>query len=90
MGNGGAGGVDGHHVLLRVLDALADCFGNFSGLTQAIADLALTVTDNHQCGKLHDTAALDGLGNTVEVDDFFNKFVGFSFKSCHFVFLLPY
>ena len=83
MRNGRAGGIDGDHILLGVFDALADGFGHFSSLTQAVADLTLTVADHHQRGKLHHAAAFDGLGNTVEVDDFFDIFALFSFKSCH-------
>ena len=42
---------------------------NFSSLAQAVANGALAVADNNQRGELHDTAALDGLGNTVERND---------------------
>ena len=87
--NGAAGQGDGDHVLLGVLDALADRLGHFSGLAKAETDLALAVADDHQSGELHDAAALDRLGYTVGADDFFDELAGFSFKSCHLsVFLL--
>ena len=37
------------------------------------ADLALTVTDDHEGGQLHATAALDGLRNALDGDDAFLK-----------------
>ena len=83
MRNGIPGHSDGDHILLCILDALADCFGHFGCLTQAKADLALAVADYHQDGELHDTAALNGLADAVEIDQFFDIFAGRFFKSRH-------
>ena len=89
MGDGGTGQGDGEHVLLGGFQALADCLGDLSSLAQAETDLALLVADDDQSGELHHTAALDGLGDTVQGNDFFHVLAGFSFKSRHFRFLLP-
>ena len=82
MGNGGAGQRNLDHVLLRVCNALQDCFGNFSRLAEAVAHGALAVADNNQSGELHDTAALDGLGNAVQVNDLFDHFRAIVFLGC--------
>ena len=85
MRNGGAGQGHGDHVLLGSLQTLADRFGNFSSFAKAVTDLAFSVADDHQRGELHDTAALNGLGNTVEGNELFHVFARFTFKSGHFV-----
>ena len=43
VGNGGPAQGDGVHVLLGVLDALADGLADFAGLAHAVAHLALAV-----------------------------------------------
>jgi hypothetical protein len=83
MGQGGARQGDGDHVLLGGLDALADGLGNFGGLAQAVADLALAVAHDHQGGEFHNPAALHGLGNAVQVYDFFDILALLSLKSRH-------
>ena len=83
MGNGAPGEGNGNHVLLGVLDALADSLRHLGGLTQTEADLTLAVTDDHQGGELHDTTTLNGLGNAVRSDYLFNVLALLSFKSSH-------
>ena len=68
--NGGALKGNGADVLLCILKALADSVGNFVRLTHAKAYDTVAVTNNNQCGKLHDTSALNGLGYTVYSYDF--------------------
>ena len=46
------------------------------GLAQAEAHAALAVANDDQCGELCDAAALNGLGNAVEGNDFFAEFLG--------------
>ena len=55
-------------ILLGVLNALADRVRNFAGLADAEADGAVAVADDDQRGKLEDTAAFYGFGNTVDGD----------------------
>ena len=89
MGDGGAGQGHGDHVLLGVLDALADGLGHLGGLAQAEAHAALLIAHHHQGGELEDTAALDGLGYAVQGNELLHELAGFSFKSSHCRFLLP-
>ena len=48
---------------------LADGVRNFSGLADAEAHDAVAVANDHQSGELHNTAALNGLGNAVDSHD---------------------
>src|SRR5699024_3514037 len=57
------------HILLGGAFTLADGFGHFAGLADAVADVAFAVTHDDQRGELHDAAALDSLGDTVDGDD---------------------
>ena len=74
--DGGPAQGDGNDVLLGVLEALADGFGNLVGLAHAEADAALAVAHYAQSGELRNTAALDGLADAVEGYDLLNKFGG--------------
>src|SRR5690606_14966815 len=60
---------DAEEVLLRLLVTLGARRGNLLGLAVADTDLAVAVTDDHQCGEAEPTAALDDLGHTVDRDD---------------------
>ena len=60
---------DRDHVLLGDLDALLDGRRNFLGLAGTEADPALAVTDDDQRGEAEVLAALDDLGDAVDVDD---------------------
>ena len=63
-------------VLLGGAFTLADSLGNFAGLANAVTDVALAVANNDQGSELHNAAALNGLGNAVEGNDFFGEFLG--------------
>ena len=89
VGDGGAGQAHVDHVLLGVLDALADGLGHLSGLAQTEAHAALLVAHDHEGGELEDTAALDGLADAVQRNELLGELAGFSFKSSHVRFLLP-
>ena len=67
--------------LLGIGDALENSLGDLGGLAQAVANGTLAVTDNHQGGELHDTAALHGLADTVQVNDLFNELGCFIVRS---------
>ena len=84
MGNGGAGDIDLDHMLLGILQALANGLGDLSGLAQAVADIALTVANDHQGGEFHDTAALHGLADAVQIDELFDILALGFLKSRHF------
>ena len=58
-------------VLLRALDALLDRQRNLVGLAVADADDAVLVADNDQRGEREAPAALDDLGDAVDLDDAF-------------------
>src|SRR5712664_127198 len=55
-------------VLLRLLAALADGLGDLVRFPQPGADVALAVADHHQRGEAEAPAALDHLGDAVDVD----------------------
>ena len=73
------------HILLGILDALADGLGNLGGLTGAEAHVPLLVANHHQGGELGHTTALDGLGYTVEIHELLAVLALLFFKSGHFV-----
>ena len=56
-------------VLLGVLDALADRFRNLAGLAQPDADVAGAVADDDDRAEAEAPAALDDLGDAVDLDD---------------------
>src|SRR5439155_12706470 len=60
---------DPDEVLLRVLDALADRFGYLTGLAATDADVAAAVTDDDDRAEAEPPAALDDLGDPVDLDD---------------------
>ena len=73
-------------VLLRVLNTLADGFGNFSCLTHTAADAALAVANDDQGAEAEITTALDDLGNAVDSYEFFFEFALFAIVALHRVF----
>ena len=89
MGDSSAGQGHVDHVLLGILDALADGLRDLGGLTGAEAYAALLIAHHHQGGELHDTTALDGLGHAVQGNELLHELAGFSLKSSHCRFLLP-
>ena len=89
MGDGVAGKRDGNQVFLGGLNSLADGFGDFGGLAETIADFSFAVAHDDQRRELHHATALDGLGDAVQGNDFFDILALFAFKSGHLSFLLP-
>ena len=56
-----------HDVLLRVLDALLDRVGHLVRLAEPRADVAAAVTDHHDRREAEAAAALDDLGDAVDL-----------------------
>ena len=71
MGNGGTLEGDGDHILLCILNSLADCLGNLGCLTKADTDVTVLVAHNHESCEASHTTTLNGLGNTVQSDERF-------------------
>ena len=74
--NGGANNGNLYHVALGVSNALAHGFGNLGSLAKTNADPAFAVADNHQRGEAEVTAALNDLGDAVNV---YKPFLEFHF-----------
>ena len=74
---GNCGSLEGDlvKILLSVLETLADSVRNFVGFAHAEAYNAVAVADNYQSGELHDTSALNGLGNAVYSNNFLVELV---------------
>ena len=66
MRNGAPVNGDLDQVLLSHLGTLADCGGNLIGLTQAVADNAITVADNHDGCEGERATTLGNLGGAVD------------------------
>jgi hypothetical protein len=62
------------HVALGRFGRLADGFRHFARLAVTEADTALLVSDNHQRCKTEAAAALDDLGNAVDVYELVDEF----------------
>ena len=60
---------DGEEVLLRVVDGLRDRERNLARLPVADADAIDLVADHHERGERKPPAALDDLGDAVDLDD---------------------
>ena len=69
MRNRGALQVELHHVLLGLLDRLADGHGNFARLAHAEAGVAALVAHDDERRKAEVLAALDDLGDAVDRND---------------------
>ena len=76
MGNGGSLEGYGDHILLCILDALADSFRNLRCLAETVSDSAVAVADNHKSRKTCDTSALDGLGYAVYHNELLEEITG--------------
>ena len=81
VGDGGPLQGDLDHVLLGVLNALADGVGDLGGLTKAKTYQAVAVAHDYQRRELEDTAALDRFADTVNGYDPFVK-IQFGVDSC--------
>ena len=71
MGDRRAVARNAEEVLLRAFDALLDGQRNLVGLAVADADDAVLVADDDQGGEREPPAALDDLGDAVDLDDAF-------------------
>src|SRR2546428_4961382 len=60
---------DGEEILLRVLDGLRDRERHLTGLAVADAHAVDLVADHHQRGERKAPAALDDLGDAVDLDN---------------------
>ena len=60
---------DPDQVLLRVLDALADGLRHLAGLAEPGTDVARAVTDDDDRAEAEPPAALDDLGDSIDLDD---------------------
>ena len=69
MNDGRAGHRDLEEVPTSFFGALLDRQRHFLGLAVPEADLAIAVSDHHECGEGEATAALDDLGDAVDGDD---------------------
>ena len=56
------------HILLGIFDALLDSDRHFLRLAHANADMAFAVADDNESRQTEAAAALDDLGNAVDVD----------------------
>ena len=59
------------HILLRIVDALADRDRHFLGLAHANTNATVAIADDDQCSKSEATTALDYLGYTIDIDNTF-------------------
>ena len=75
MGNGGSLEGNGNHILLGILDALADSLRDLGGLTQTDANVSVSIAHDHQCREAGNTTTLDRLGYTVQADERFLQLV---------------
>ena len=68
---------DLEQVLLGLLGALADRLGHLVGLAEAGADVAVLVADDDERREREAPAALDDLGDAVDVDDAVDELADF-------------
>lgn len=70
-----------HAVLASAFSGLAQGFGHFLGLAQAVAHATLAVAHHHKGAEAETATALDHLGHAVQGDDLFDfaQFVLFGF-----------
>src|SRR5579862_415669 len=57
-----------HEALARLLDGLANRFGDFTGFTDRVADLAFTIADDDERAEAKALTAFDDLGNAVHAN----------------------
>ena len=62
--------IDLYDVLNSVFLTFTDSFGNFYSLSQTSAYMAVAVTNNYQRGESHVTTTLNGLGYTLDGNNF--------------------
>src|SRR6476646_6588306 len=69
VGDGGADQRGADQGVLCVLDTLADRLGHLAGLAEPGSDVARAVTDDDDRAEAEPPAALDDLGDSVDLDD---------------------
>ena len=75
-------------VLLRILDGLLHCVRNLRRLAETIAYMTVSVADDNERGEAGDTTALNGLGYTVEHNEFVFKLILVGIQHfCHVILL---
>jgi len=74
------------HILLGSLNTLANRIGHFAGFADSDAHAALAIADYNQRAEPKVPAALDNLGNTVDIDESFLKNLFFSYWLGNFAF----
>ena len=62
------------HVLFGPIRCLANGIGNLIGLSETESHGTVSVADNDQGAEAESPTALDHLGNTIQINDLFNKF----------------
>src|SRR5207253_7664916 len=62
-----------NHAAPCLLGSLADGLGHLARLACAVADPPLSVADDNESGEAETPAALDHLGDAVDVDEFFGE-----------------
>ena len=73
-------------VLLSSLNALGDSGSHFSGLSEAIADDTLTITDHDDCSECEGASTLCNFGNAVDSNEAvlqFNIAIDLYVLDCH-------
>src|SRR2546421_12943468 len=60
-----------HQVLLGVFHALTNGFRILAGLAKTAADIAIAITNNHQCPNTEAPSTLDHLGDAAYLNDRF-------------------
>ena len=68
---------DLEQVALRAVRALADRFGNFVRLAETGTDVTVLVADDDERREREPTAALDDLGDAIDVDDAVDELADF-------------
>src|SRR5690348_9927975 len=63
-----------HQRAARLLGRFADRFRHFARLARTVADAALAVADDDECGETETPAALHHLGDAVDADQFLDEF----------------
>ena len=62
--------VDLYDVLNSIFLTLTDSFGNFYSLSETSAYMTVAVADYYQSGESHVTTTLNGLGYTLDGNNF--------------------
>ena len=73
-----------HQILLSGFDTLSNGCGDFAGLTEAIADDALTITHHNNGSESESASTLGDLGYTIDSNEsIFQFFIVCVYSVCH-------